>query len=138
MAPATDNDSRNVPVTVRTVTLFDILLIVLIISAALFSFPIIQSHQPTTVVIYRDNTCIAEYPLGEDREVTVTGREGPISILIKDEHVSVQKSTCRKQICVKSGEIDKPYEQLVCAPNHILIEIRSPTKTEEKIDAIAQ
>jgi len=132
------NKSNNSNSSIRTITVLDVILILMALGGAVFSIPVIQAHQPSTVVIYRDNTCIAEYPLGEDREIHIDGHEGPMEITIKEEHVFVHESTCRKQVCVKSGKIGKSYQQLVCAPNHVLIEIRSNNKEEVKIDAIAQ
>ena len=103
-----------------------------------FSIPVIQSHQPSTVAIYKDNAIIAEYPLSENKDIHIDGHEGPMTIVLDNEQVFIRNSTCRKQICVKSGKIRNSYQQLVCAPNHILVEIRSNKKEEEKIDAIAQ
>lgn len=123
---------------IRTFTLLDFLLILLAISGAVSSIPLIQANQPSTIAIYKDNTLYAEYPLNEEREFSIKGHEGLMKIRIRDGHVSVCSSTCRKQICVRSGAISKPYQQLVCAPNHVLIEIHSHKKTEEKIDGITQ
>ena len=123
---------------IRTFTWLDVLLIILAISGAVSSIPLIQANQPSTVAIYKDNTLYAEYLLSEEREFSIQGHEGPMTIKIHNGHVSVSSSTCRKQICVKSGAISKPFQQLVCAPNHVLIEIRSPVKAEERIDAITR
>lgn len=123
---------------IRTFTVLDFLLILLAIGGAVSSIPIIQANQPSTVAIYKDNTLYAEYPLNEEREFLIKGHEGPMIIKIHNSHISVSSSTCRKQICVKSGAISKPFQQLVCAPNHVLIEIRSPKKAEERIDAITR
>ncbi len=130
--------NQTLPVTIRTLTLFDILLIIIVLTGAAFSIPYIQSSQPSTIAIYKDNTLIAEYPLNENKEIHIKGHEGPMTITLEDEHVFIKSSTCRKQICVKSGKIGKPSRQLVCAPNHILVEIRSNKKDEGKLDGIAQ
>lgn len=132
------NKKQNVSEKIRIFTWFDLLLIILIISGAVGSIPLIRANQPSTVAIYKDNSVYAEYPLNEDREISVKGHEGPMKVRIHDGCVSVSSSTCMKQICVKSGAISKPYRQLVCAPNHVLIEIRSHKKTEQKIDAITR
>ena len=123
---------------IRTFTWFDLLLIIIVISGAVSSIPLIQANQPSTVAIYKDNSIYAEYPLNEDREISIKGHEGPMKIVIQDGCVFVSSSTCMKQICVKSGRACKSYQQLVCAPNYVLIEIRSHKKAERKIDAITQ
>ncbi len=122
---------------IRTFTVFDLILILAVLCGAVFSIPIIQTNLPSTVVIYKDNTLFAEYPLNKDRRFTVDGYEGPLIINIQDNSVTIKTSTCRKQICVRSGTISKSFQQIVCAPNHVLVEIHSK-KAEEKIDAITQ
>lgn len=129
---------QNIFETIRTITAWDVALIIVFIVAAVYSFPVLYAHQPATVAVYKDNTLYAEYPLSEDREFSLNGYEGPMTIRIQNGHVFVHSSTCRKQICVKSGKISKPFRQIICAPNHVLIEIHSHKKTEEKIDAITQ
>ena len=132
------NKKQDVSENIRTFTWFDLLLIILVMSGAVGSIPLIRANQPSTIAIYKDNSLYATYPLNEDRELSIQGRQGPMKIRIHDGFVSVSSSTCMKQICVKSGAISKSYQQLVCAPNHVLIEIQSHKKEEEKIDAISQ
>lgn len=122
---------------IRTLTIWDVVLILFAIAGAGYSIPIIQANKPSEVVIYKDNNLYAKYPLTVDREFSVNGHEGLMKIRIHDSHVSVCSSTCRKQICVKSGKISKPYQQLICAPNHVLIEIQS-NKERDTIDAITR
>jgi len=123
---------------IRTVTPGDILLVVGLIAGAIFSIPAIHARQPSTVAIYIDNALYAEYPLCEDREIPVRGRKGLMKIGVQECRVSVLCSTCREQICVKSGHISASFQQLVCAPNHVLVEIRSGNGAGKEIDAIAQ
>lgn len=130
--------NRQIFETVKTCTWFDLLLIVAVVGGAVVSIPLLQASQPSTIAIYKDNSLYAEYPLNEDREIAVKGHEGPMKIVIRDGCVSVKSSTCRKQICVRSGAACKPYQQLVCAPNHVLIEIHSHKKAEQRIDAVTQ
>ena len=129
---------QQTPEKIRTFTWFDLLLIIIVICGAVSSIPLIQASQPSTIAIYKDNDIYAKSSLDEDRGILVKGHEGPMKIKIQDGCVSVKSSTCRKQICVMSGTACKPYQQLVCAPNHVLIEIRSHRKTEPKVDAITQ
>ena len=123
---------------IKTVTLFDFLLIICLITGAFFSLPVIYAHQPSTVAVYKDNSLYAEYPLCEDREITLRGHEGPMKIQVQGCRVSIISSTCKEQICVKSGHISASFQQLICAPNHVLVEIRSKNKAGKEIDAITQ
>lgn len=131
-----DSNFNHAPL--KTLTVVDFLLIIIAVCGACGSIPFLYTLQPTTVAVYRDNTLYGEYPLDQYRELTLSGHEGLLTIVISDGAVRVKQSACRKQICVKSGVINKPFQQLVCAPNHILIELRSPRESEDAPDAIAQ
>jgi hypothetical protein len=124
------------PRQVRTFWYTDAALIAIIISIGIASARLIADAQPDTVRIYRDNALAAEYPLEEDRVVTVAGEIGPMRIHIHDARVRIQTSRCPRQICVLSGAITKPGQQLICAPNHVLIMINAAE--EESLDAISQ
>lgn len=123
---------------VRTCTVFDLCIIGLMLFISFFTIPLIQTHAPATVVIYRDNTIYAEYPISESMEVEIDGHDGKMVLEIKNSTVSVQSSSCKNQICTRIGAISRPFQQIVCAPNHILIEIKARTAPEETIDAITQ
>jgi hypothetical protein len=89
------------------------------------------------VVVYLDNTVIAEYDLTHDRVFTVHGREGPVVFEIRNGAVSVRSSTCRRQICARTPPVSGPFSQIVCAPNHVLAEIRGGAE-EDKPDGVAR
>jgi hypothetical protein len=124
------------PRQIRTFWYADAALIAIVISIAIASAHMIADAQPDTVRIYRDNALAAEYPLKQDRVVTVAGENGPMRIHIHDERVEIQTSRCPRQICVLSGAITKPGQQLICAPNHVLVMIHD--SEEESLDAISQ
>jgi hypothetical protein len=63
---------------------------------------------------------------------------GPVEVSIKNGTVEIQKSSCNHQICVRTGAISNQYGQIVCAPNHILICIKSTEGKHLQPDAIAQ
>lgn len=131
-----DSNTDHVPP--KTFTVVDLFLIIAAVCGACGSIPFLYTLQPATVAVYRDNTLYGEYPLDQHRELTIAGHEGPVTIVIADGSVRVKQSTCRKQICVKSGAVNKPFQQLVCAPNHILIELRSQRESKDTPDAVAQ
>lgn len=116
----------------------DIMLIpaLLLVAAALAISPAASS--PRTVLVYRDNTVIAEYPLSADGEYTVQGYEGPMVVEIRNGHVSVIHSTCRRHICVRTQAVSHPGRQIVCAPNHVVIRVSADTREEGDVDAVAQ
>jgi hypothetical protein len=120
--------------TEKTFTPGDAVLLLVLILGAVGAVPFIQSHSPATVVVYKDNTLYAEYPLDINNEFIIDGSVGRMKVRIGDTGVAVVSSTCSKQICLHGGVIRMPFQQLICVPNHILIEIQSK-KAKEKIDA---
>jgi hypothetical protein len=112
----------------RRFTWVDAILIVLVLSGAVFTFPVLKSVTPGRVVINRGNHILAEYPVDKDRIFEVTGENGPLTIMIKQGKVSVLSSPCPHQICVLSGSISHAGSQIVCVPNRILISIKASEK----------
>jgi hypothetical protein len=113
----------------------DIVIIIALLVAAVAFIPFMRAESRDTVLVYKGADVIAEYPLDEDKIFYVDGVDGSLEIEIKDERVRVRSSPCRNQICVKTGWISESYEQIVCAPNHVLVLIKSEDE-EEEIDAI--
>jgi hypothetical protein len=115
----------------------DILITLFLLTGIFLSIPIMNSNTPANVEIFMDSEIIAKYPLNQDRELTIQGKTGPMTLCIKNNTVSVIKSCCPHHICVESGAIHFPNAQIVCAPNHILISIKSLNK-ETMPDGIAR
>jgi hypothetical protein len=116
----------------------DVVLIAGLFVATLFSFRLFDGNGTATVFIYRDNTVLAQYPLSDEKTVSVQGKIGDVEICIKNGTVKIDKSSCDHQICVRTGAITNHYGQLICAPNHILVGIRSRENKRLKLDAIAR
>jgi hypothetical protein len=116
----------------------DVVLITGLIVATVFSFRLFEGTGTPTVLIYRDNMVIAQYPLTEEKTVSVQGKIGDVEISIKNGAVKIDKSSCDHQICVRTGGISNHYGQLICAPNHILVSIRSRENKRLQLDAVAR
>jgi hypothetical protein len=95
-----------------------------------------QSHEPDTVVVFKDNTLISRYPLSEDQDFIVHGALGPMKIRIERGRVRVLSSTCPQQVCVRTHPIGKTSQQVICEPNHVVLEIESRQK--DSLDAISK
>ena len=128
------NPLRNKPP--RWAAIADIFIILIVLTVTLLTFPAISAIKPVNIAIYRDNRLIATYPLSVDRVISVPGSHGTMEITIKNGSASVTRSDCPHRICMKSGSIKKPYSQIVCAPNHILITVTSTGN--DTLDAIAR
>jgi|WetSurMetagenome_2_1015567.scaffolds.fasta_scaffold00008_14 hypothetical protein len=105
-------------------------------AGALAFWPLFQSHRPSTAAIFRDDEKIAEYPLSESRTVQIRGDLGEMTISIGADGACVLRSTCPKQICAHAGTIRQTGQQIICAPNHVLIELES--SSGRAVDAVAK
>lgn len=126
------SDPNNLP---RLLRITDIFIIIIIMICAVLFIPMLRSNPRDSVVVYRADDVIAEYPIDEDKVFNVDGELGIVEVEIKNGRVRVVSSTCPRHICMKTGWISKSYEQIICAPNRIYVGIESdPEKTE--IDAV--
>lgn len=114
----------------------DAVIILMILSASLFSLPTLQALSPDTVSIFRENRLIATYPLNRDDTISVPGARGPVEIVIRNGKVAVSRANCPHGICMKTGAVNAPHAQIICAPNHILVTITS--SAPDTIDAVAR
>jgi hypothetical protein len=131
------NSHPVVPQKIRRFGLVDAVLIVVLAVTAVAFIPAMRASAPSMVVVRRDNALVARYPVDRDVSFTIEGREGPLSISIEKKGVAVVHATCKNQVCVRTGRIHRPYQQIICAPNHVIIEITS-SSAADTIDAILQ
>jgi len=113
----------------------DIAIIIALLFVSVAFIPFMGSQSRDTVLVYKGGDVIAEYRLDEDRVFHVDGVDGILEIEIRNEKLRVHSSPCRHQICVNTGWISRSYEQIICAPNLILLLIHSNSE-EEEIDAV--
>jgi hypothetical protein len=134
MAPATPGRDTT---GLRTFRILDGLLMLLALVAAVLFVPMARGGAPETVTVYRDDVLVAQYPLDHDGTFRVRGQTGPVEITIADGAVRVSRSTCPRQICVRSGTISHARQEIICAPNHLTVSIRSPSERGD-LDAVAR
>jgi len=120
----------------RTFSWLDGIVIACCLAGALAFWPLLSSHRAAVVTVFRDHDEIAQYPLSMPRFVTLRGNLGPLTLSIAHNSVRVTQSTCPRQLCVHAGAISRNGQQIVCAPNHILIELSMPAG--KSIDAVTQ
>jgi hypothetical protein len=129
--------SRNGHPTVKRFAPLDAVVMILFAAMAVAFIPAMRASAPSTVVVREDDKVLARYPIDRDVTFTVTGREGPLDISIKNRGVAVTNATCKNQVCLLTGRIYKPFRQIICAPNHVIVEITS-SHPADSIDAIVQ
>lgn len=116
----------------------DIIVILILLTGCALSIPLLSANTPQVVDIYKDNNIIATYSLANDNIVSVPGINDTVTIAIKNASVEVISVHCPHKLCMKSGRITHQGQQIVCAPNHILITISSKTNNKEIPDGIAR
>jgi hypothetical protein len=125
------------PRSVRRFGVIDILIVTAIAAAAVAFIPVMRDAGPAVVCVRRDDRVIARYPLDRCAEFRVQGAEGPVDIKIDGEGVAVTRAACRNGICVRTGRVTRPGQRIICAPNHVVIEIRK-AHADEGVDAVAR
>ena len=105
--------------------IIDILIIIAIAGSAVAFIPVMRTNRPAAVLVRCDNSVVARYPCDRGATFRVQGAEGPLDIAIDKEGAAVVHATCRNQICVHTGHIRDACQKIICAPNHVVIEIES-------------
>ncbi|MFP4014497.1 MAG: NusG domain II-containing protein [Chitinispirillaceae bacterium] len=121
--------------TLRSFGIADVVIIIALLGGIFTILPMVKATIPDSVAVFKQNTMIAQYPLDTDLIFSVKGNRGPVEIEIRDRKVRIIHVNCPHQICKRSGSISRPFEQLVCAPNHVLLEIRS-TDSKKAVDGV--
>jgi hypothetical protein len=125
----------------KTIAVFrwgDIIVILALLAGCAFSIPLLSSNTPQIVDIYKDNNLVATYPLASDNIVSIEGINDTMTIAIRDAGVAVIGVHCPHRLCMQSGRITHQGQQIVCAPNHILITISGNPSAGEVPDGIAR
>jgi hypothetical protein len=116
---------------------------VLLLAAALLIalIPARAGAADKVVVTYleADNNLYSKaYGLGSDSDFTVTGKDGiELSVSIRGGTVRVTEAGCPGRDCVKTGEISRPGQSIVCLPAGILIRIEGSGSSRGGSDGIA-
>jgi hypothetical protein len=125
----------------KTIAVFrwgDIIVILVLLTGCALSIPLLSASTPQIVDIYKDNHLVATYPLSADKIVSIQGIDDTMTIAIRDASVEVIGVHCPHKLCMKSGRITQLGQQIICAPNHILITITGNPNNEEVPDGIAR
>jgi len=106
------------------VSIADLILIVFVIMTIGFAYSIQHKDMDNKQIhVYKNNELIKVLDLNSDTDFVIDEHN---SIRIKDGKVSMMKSDCPDQLCVKQGSTDKI--PVICVPNKIIIEIKDGGK----------
>lgn len=112
-----------------------IISVIIILIISIYSFIYFNDRDMKTLYIkYFDEEY--EYKLSSSFSKKIELEKGDKKniIEIKDNKVFLSYSSCKNQHCVKTGEISKVGEKIICIPNHLFIQIKA---SDEDIEAIS-
>ncbi|MDO5382390.1 MAG: NusG domain II-containing protein [Eubacteriales bacterium] len=119
----------------------DIILVLFILLSVIILWLIIEfvvkkSGNDNQVLIKSDGEVICQLPLNVNKSVTVEGYKGGYNVVvIEDGKVSMYEADCPDKLCVKTGNISKTGETIVCLPHRIVVEIKG---NDREVDDIVQ
>ena len=85
------------------------------------------------VLVTVDGQEVGCYPLGEDRTVTI-GEEDYNILEIRDGAAAVTDANCGDHTCVRTGEIRRAGETIICLPHRLVVKIIGGGET---VDAVS-
>ena len=110
----------------------DIVLILTLLAAVLFLFAVQalirrpadkNSADGMRVRITQNGQVIGEYPLAEERSVSVSGDSGTNLIVIDGESVRMEEADCPDRYCIRQGRISRRPDTIVCLPHRLIVEL---------------
>lgn len=95
------------------------------------SLTVVSFHKKTNlplagriISVYKDGHCVERLSLTKDISKSFQIKGGKISITIEGKKAWVNESTCPGKICLHTPPISLAGERIICAPNHVLLEIQ--------------
>lgn len=115
----------------------DKILMFTLVAIASFSFVrlFFISNEGKETLIKVGNGPVQRVSLKTDRRINLEGEKGRVVIEIKEGRVRAVESSCFQKICVNTGWINKPGQNIICLPNKVLVTIEG--KESPKIDAVS-
>ena len=87
------------------------------------------------LVVTAEGQAYGIYPLGEDRTLSIEHGGHRNVVEIRDGSVRMVSSDCPGQDCVRSRQISRSGESILCLPNRLVLEIRGG---EEVYDSVSR
>ncbi len=123
----------------RTVKFFkvpDILLLFLLVMAPLYAVLTRTPLAPQEPVAVVEIAGVPRYsiPLDKAQEIRLREWNPPVVLKTLPGKIRILQNNCNKQICVRTGYIDKTDELIVCVPKKILIYIQQGKNEQQNSD----
>lgn len=122
----TDNITRSSASTVRHGCRADTMLIgaLLLIGVALMLYIRISSRTGSMLQVRIDGQTVAQYPMDEDIDIILTGKDGGTNrLIISDGQAWFSEASCPDHLCIGMGRIDKAGQSIICLPNRVSVEV---------------
>ncbi len=115
----------------------DRILIFGLVAIASFFFirPFFVSSEASTALIKVGDRPVQRVSLRIDKIINVEAEKGRVAIEVKDGRVRAVESSCLQKICVNTGWINRPGQNIICLPNKVLVTIEG--KESSKVDAVS-
>ncbi len=115
----------------------DRILIFVLVAAASFYFMrlFFVSREGKEALVKVGSSPPQRVSLEINNKIDIEGERGRVIIEVKEGRVRVIESTCFQKICVNTGWINKPDQNIVCLPNKVLVTIEG--KRSPEIDAVS-
>lgn len=118
----------------------DRILVAFLACLALLATPVAMAreHRASTgavaVIVGPDGT--RRIALDADGSYGVRGLRGRVVVVVENGAVRVAESSCRDQVCVRTGAISRPGQAIACIPNGVSVTVEGGG--EDELDAIVR
>ncbi|MFW5780401.1 MAG: NusG domain II-containing protein [Bacillota bacterium] len=103
----------------------DFIVLGLVVIAVIMSVAMITNTSGGEYVeIYHKGNLLEVHPLSQNKTISLD-EDGHNTVIIENQSVYMSHADCPDQLCVKSPPIKYNGQRIICAPNRIIVIIRS-------------
>lgn len=102
------------------VKLIGIILIIVIVSLVLIN---LNKKEGSMAEVYYEDRLVLTIDMNIDKEYTVDGALGKVTIEVFNKKIRVKEETSSKHLCSKEGFTSDSSRPIICLPNKIVIKI---------------
>jgi hypothetical protein len=108
----------------------DALVVVGALALAYWAWPFLFGASARMAEVWVDGKPKASIRLsGDDRDIVLSGRLGPVRLTYGAHGVRVATAPCPNQICVRQGLVHREGARLTCLPSRIVIALPYSTRS---------
>lgn len=135
---------------IGTLKIGDIVIIILLLLFSLFPIAIFTWQQAQVdgekliAVISLENEVIDQINLSDHEghdQFDITTHDHEINTIeLSDGRIQIKSATCRDQVCVRTGFINRAGQTIVCLPHQLVIEIQNigdDSLEDDQVDIIS-